>query len=552
MPVVISLAVAVAMAVATPVAANAHPLPTDDQPHQHHARPEKLGTIEFPVSCHAGSAVEFRRGLALLHSFWYDESEKAFAKAAAADPSCAMAHWGVAMANYHPIWAAPTPAELETGRAAVARARALEARTPREAAYIEAASAFFADPASGDHGTRAAAYRQAMERVHRDNPGDDEAAILYALALLGTAPPTDRTYANQHKAGAILNAVLPRRKDHPGVAHYLIHSFDYPALAHHALEAARSYSKIAESSPHALHMPSHIFVRLGMWDDSIRSNILSAETARAHRLKAEPGGSSFDELHAQDYLAYAYLQEGRDAEAKAILDKVRAVGRLDNENFAAAYALAAVPARDALERRRWADAAALEVAPGAFPWAKFPFAEAITHFARAVGAARSGDVVRARAASQRLDALHKAIVDAKTPYWADPVEAQRRAAAAWLAFAEGRKEEALAAMRSAAELEDVTDKHPVTPGAVLPARELLGDMLLEMGRPAEAVAEYAASLKVAPRRLYALLGAASAAHASGDRALAETYYAQARDVTGDRPSARPEFVKLEASLAVKP
>lgn len=531
-------------------ALSASPSPADEKDHKHHALPEKLGTIDFPVSCDAAAQKEFRRAVALLHSFWYDEAEKAFLKVAAADPTCAMAHWGVAMAQYHPIWAPPSAGELEKGRTAVERAKALAAKTPREVAYVAAAEAFFKDSATADHRTRAAAYEQAMERVHRENPGDEEAAIFYALALLGTAPPSDRTYANQNKAGEILNQVLPRRKDHPGVAHYLIHSFDYPPLAHHALAAARSYSKIAESSPHALHMPSHIFVRLGMWDDSIRSNTDSAEAARAHRVKVLPGGSSFDELHALDYLAYAYLQQGRDDEARGILGRVRGVGPLDNEQFAAAYALAAVPARDALERRRWADAAVLEVSPATFPWAKFPYAEAITHFARAIGAARTGDVARARQAVTRLEELHKAIVAAKTPYWADPVEVQRRGAAAWLAAAEGRKDEALTLMRSAADLDDATDKHPVTPGAVLPARELLGDLLVELGRPAEAVAEYKASLKVAPNRLYAFLGVATAAQAAGDRNDALAYFALARKITAGRDLARPEFAKLKASMTV--
>ena len=263
------------------------------------------------------------------------------------------------------------------------------------------------------------------------------------------------------------------------MAHYLIHAFDYPKVAELALPAARSYSKIAESSPHALHMPSHIFVRLGLWDDSIRSNSDSAETARVHVRKAIPDGSSFDELHALDYLAYAYLQQGRDAEAQAALDRIRAVTKLDQQQFAAAYALAAVPARVALERGRWADAAALQVAPAWFPWSRFAYAEAITHFARAVGAARSGDVARAKEAAARLDALHQAIVDAKTAYWPDQVEIQRKAAAAWIARAEKRDEEALALMRGAAALEASTDKHPVTPGAVLPARELLADLLAE-------------------------------------------------------------------------
>jgi tetratricopeptide (TPR) repeat protein len=527
----------------------AAPLVADDKDHQHHAPGQKLGTIEFPTSCAAAVQKDFQRAVALLHSFWYDEAEKAFRQVAAADPKCAMAQWGVAMSLYHPIWAPPTAAEMERGRAAVAAAKALPAATPREAAYVAAIAAFF-DEAVPEHRARAVAFEQAMERVHRENPKDDEAAIFYSLALLGTALPSDRTYANQNKAGELLNQVLPRRPDHPGVAHYLIHSFDYPALAHHALAAARSYSKIAESSPHALHMPSHIFVRLGMWDESIKANLDSAETAKAHRAKTLAGGGSFDELHALDYLSYAYLQEGRDDDAAKILARVKAVGPLDNENFAAAYALAAVPVRDAIERRRWADAAALEVVPAAFPWAKYPYAEAITHFGRAIGAARTGDAARARQAVARLEELHKTLVEAKTAYWPDPVEVQRRAASAWLAFAEGRKDEALTLMRAAVELDEKTEKHPVTPGVVLPAREQLGDLLVELGRPGEAVPEYAASLKLAPNRLFAILGAASASQLAGDAAGAKAYYALARRVTGEREVARPEFAKLKASMTV--
>jgi tetratricopeptide (TPR) repeat protein len=331
------------------------------------------------------------------------------------------------------------------------------------------------------------------------------------------ALPADKTYANQKKAGAILNRVLPAQPDHPGVAHYLIHSFDYPELAELALPAARSYSKIAESSPHALHMPSHIFVRLGLWDDSIRANQDSAAAARAHVEKTQPGATSFDELHAVDYLAYAFLQEGKEAEALKMGERVRRVEKLDNPNFAAAYALAAVPARLALERGRWKEAAALEVVPASFPWAKFPYAEAITYFARGVGAARSGDAARAREAVARLEALRQAAVDLKLPYWPDQIEIQRRAAAGWLARAEGRNDEAQRLLKEAVELEAATDKHPVTPGAVLPARELWADLLLELGRPAEARAEYEASLKVAPKRRYALAGVARAtmARASG-------------------------------------
>jgi tetratricopeptide (TPR) repeat protein len=537
--------VVVACALAAPVAAR------QDQ-HQHqHAAPEKLGTVSFPTSCAPAVQAEFARAVALLHSFWYDEAEKAFRAVAAADPSCAMAHWGVAMSLYHPIWAPPSPEELARGRAAVEQARALGPKTEREAAYVAAVEAFFRDSGTKDHAARRAAYQKAMEALHAGHPGDDEAAIFYALALLDPTPARDKTYANQYKAGEILNRVLPRHPKHPGVAHYLIHAFDYPKVAEMALAAARSYAKIAESSPHALHMPSHIFVRLGLWDDSIRSNTDSAETARVHVRKAMPDGSSFDELHALDYLAYAYLQQGRDAEAQAALDRIRAVTKLDQQQFAAAYALAAVPARVALERRRWAEAAAVAVAPGWFPWARFPYAEAITHFARAVGAARNGDLAAAREAAGRLDAIHQALVDSKTPYWPDQVEIQRRAAAAWIARAERRDDEALSLMRAAADLEDSTDKHPVTPGAVLPARELLGDLLAELGRHAEAAAEYEAALTSAPNRLYALLGAATSAQAAGDRARATAHYAKVKELVGTRDVRRPELARLEAMLTVK-
>jgi tetratricopeptide (TPR) repeat protein len=533
----------VACAMSSPVSAQ--------EQHQHqHTAPEKLGTVSFPTSCSPAVQADFARAVALLHSFWYDVAEKSFREVSAADASCAMAQWGVAMSLYHPIWAAPSPDELARGRAAVEKARTLGAKTERETAYIAAIDTFFRDSDTKDHATRRAAYQKAMEALSAANPKDDEAAIFYALSLLDPTPARDKTYANQYKAGEILNRVLPRHPKHPGVAHYLIHAFDYPKVAELALPAARSYSKIAESSPHALHMPSHIFVRLGLWDDSILANTDSAETARAHVRKVMPDGSSFDELHALDYLAYAYLQEGRDEEAQATLQRIRAVTKLDQEQFAAAYALAAVPARVALERRRWSDAAALSVAPGWFPWTRFAYAEAITHFARAIGAARSGDVPKAKEALARLDAIHQALVDAKTPYWPDQVAIQQRAAGAWIARAEKRDEEALSLMRSAADLESSTDKHPVTPGAVLPARELLADLLAEMGRPAEAATEYEASLKDAPRRLYALLGASSAAEAAGDRARAKAHYAKVKELVGARDAGRPELAKLKARLTV--
>jgi tetratricopeptide (TPR) repeat protein len=529
----------------------AGPLAADEHDQHHHPRPEKLGTVSFPTSCAPVVQAGFVRAVALLHSFWYDEAEKSFNEVAAADPSCAIAYWGVAMSLYHPIWAGPTPAEVKRGQEAVAKARAAGAKTERERDYIAAIETFFRDAQSVDHRTRALAYEKAMEGVSARYPDDREAAIFHALALLGTASPADKTYAKQKQAGEILNRVLPAQPDHPGVAHYLIHSFDYPELAELALPAARSYSKIAESSPHALHMPSHIFVRLGLWDDSIRGNEESAAAARAHVEKAQPGATSFDELHAIDYLTYSFLQEGRDAEARTMVERVRKVDKLDNANFAAAYALAAVPARYALERGRWAEAAALEVAPASFPWASFPYAEAITYFARAVGAARSGDPARARQALERLEALREAAVDAKIGYWPDQIEIQRRAAAGWLARAEGRNEDAQRLLKEAAELEAATDKHPVTPGAVLPARELRADLLMELGRPAEALAEYEASLKVAPNRLYPLSGAVTAADGAGQAAKARALYATLEKITNRSDGVRPDLKKLRATLKVK-
>jgi hypothetical protein len=501
-----------------------------DQPH-HHGSPEKLGKVTFPISCAPAVQAPFTRAVALLHSFWYDPAEKAFGAVAVTDPSCAMAQWGVAMSLYHPIWAAPSPAEMQRGQEAVARARAAKASTPRERDYVAAIGAFYDDAGTVDHRTRALRYEKAMERVAAAYPDDREASIFHALALLGTADPADKTYATQRRAGEILNRVLPLQPDHPGVAHYLIHSFDYPALADLALPAARSYSKIAESSPHALHMPSHIFVRLGLWDDAIRANQESAAAARAHVQKSLPGATAFDELHAVDYLTYAYLQQGKDAKAREMVDLVRAVSKVDNAQFAAAYALAAVPARYALERGRWSEAAALEVAPAFFPWAQFPFAEAITHYARAVGAARSGNAAGARAAVDRLEALQRAAADAKLPYWPSQIDIERRAAAGWLARAEGRPEDALRLLKEATDVEAATDKHPVTPGRVLPAVELYGDLLMELGRPADALAQYEASLKVAPNRSYALAAAVRAASAAGQEDKARAFRATLEKVT---------------------
>ncbi len=474
-----------------------------DETHSHHQHGADLGNIgkaHIDTSCTEAAQKEIDRGLALIHSFWYAEAEKSFRRAAAADAQCGMAWWGVAMSSLHPLWAPPTPDELKNGREAAVKAKEIGAKTDREKAFIHAIHTFYDNAETLDHKTRMAAYEAAMAEVERNHPKDREAAIFHALALLGTASPKDKTYAKQKQAAAILNRVLPEEPEHPGVAHYLIHSFDYPELAELALPAARVYAKLAPGSPHALHMPSHIFTRLGLWDESIQSNLASAEKARAYIAKAMPGATSFDDLHAVDYLVYAYLQQGRIDEAKKLVEYGAAVKKIDNPNhFAAAYAIATVPARYALERRQWKEAAALTV-PTTVAWEKVPYAEANIHFARAVGAARAGDLAVARDAITRLAAIRQLLVEKKDSYWADQVEIQRLSGAAWLARAEKKDEEALKLMRAAADLEASTEKHPVTPGSILPARELLAEMLLEAGKTEDALAEVQRVLRDAPNR----------------------------------------------------
>ena len=495
----------------------------------HHGDVETLGTVHFPVSCKPDVQPAFTRAMALLHSFGYGEARSAFAGVAERDPACGMAHWGVAMTWYHPIWAPPNPAELASGRAAAEKAAALGAKTERERGYIAAINAFYRDSDRLDHRSRAAAYLAALDELSRRFPDDHEAKIFYAEMLVATAPANDPTLAQQRKAGEILNGLLAAEPDHPGLVHYLIHAFDYPALADQALPAARIYAKIAPSAPHALHMPSHIFTRLGLWQESIESNIASAAEAKRQVAKAHPGAASFDGLHALDYLEYAYLQVDDQARAKAVLEETAAAKKFDDDSFAAGYALAAIPARWALERRDWTAAAALTPPQVELSWQRFVYAPAISHFARALGASRTGQVEQARAAVAKLEEIHAGLVRTPIagPYdWTGQIEAMRMTAASWLALAEGRKQEALELARSAAALDEKVGKHPVTPGSVLPPRELLGDMLLELGRPAEALPEYEKALRSAPNRLNSLYGAARAAELSGDKAAARKFYGQ--------------------------
>jgi len=509
---------------------------------------EKLGRVQFPVSCTAAAQKQFDQALGALHSFWYEEALRMFTAVTETDPGCAMGHWGIAMSIYYPLWVPPSQPTLQKGMNAIEKAKSIGAKTDREGAYIAAIEAFYKDSDKLDHRTRAGAYEKALERIHLQYSNDSEAAIFYALALNATAPPTDKTYANQLKAGEILEKVFSEQPDHPGVAHYIIHSYDNPALASRGIPAAQRYTKIAPSVPHVQHMPSHIFTRIGLWQESIQSNLGAVAASKAYAAKAHPEAAYYEQLHALDYLAYAYLQGAQDREAKNVLDELRAIKKVQPEAFQAAYAFAAIPARYTLERRRWSEAAALTVTPTTFPWSRFPWSEAVTHFARAMGSARSGNVANARKDIEKLESLQDALVKAKDSYWAKQVDIQRRVATAWYLRTERKNDEALQLMQSAADLEDSTDKHPVTPAPIQPARELLGEMLLELGDPAQALKEFEASHRIEPNRFRGLYGAAKAAQTAGDREKARHYYQRLVSLCERADTDRPEIKEAKAYL----
>lgn len=515
-----------------------------DAPHQHDvtASAQRLGTVHFATSCNPAVQAEFDRGVALLHSFWFSAAIDRFEQVLAQDSRCAMAQWGIAMSWWgNPFGGFRSAAALAAGRAAAEKARTAGPRTPREQDYVAAVAELYRDFETVEQRSRVLAYEAAMEQLAAKHASDPEARIFYALALDQAALPTDRTHAKLLRAGAILEKELPAQPDHPGIAHYLIHSYDVPDLASRALAAARRYAQIAPDAPHAQHMPSHTFTRLGLWEESIEANRASAAAARKDDAAAE-------ELHALDYQVYAYLQLAQDAAAKRVRDELPAIGArigLAGAGNAAPppagfYALAAIPARYALERREWRAAAALETRQTPFPWV-----DAVTHFARALGAARSGDPASAARDVEKLTSLAAALAAKNESYWTQQVDIQRRAAAAWTAFAQGRKDEGLALLRGAAELEDATEKAAVTPGPLAPARELLGEMLLEAGRPAAALAELERTMKKEPNRFRTLADAAAAAEAAGDQAKARAYYARLAELgaKADEPR-RPELERL--------
>lgn len=523
-------------------------------PHDHHHPADEPGRVNFQTTCSPAAQATFEQGVAWLHSFEYQRAEKTFNEAAAADPSCAIAYWGLAMSNYHPLWASPTPAELERGRAAVTKAEAATAKSERERDYVAAIATFYGDSDTLDHKTRALAYNSAMADLHKRYPADDEAAVFYALSQIAAGTiDKDPNFTRQKDAAAILNRVLKDEPDHPGVAHYLIHSFDYPALAELALPAAHRYAGIAPASAHAQHMPSHIFTRLGRWDESIRSN-LAAESAALEFAKSSGMAGAWDQqLHAMDYLAYAYLQEGRDSDAQKVLEDLVAMHRVDPPSPTAAYAATAIPSRVLLERRRWKEAAEFELpaaTAGLIALSNHKWSLANIEFAKAIGAARSGDVRLAKEQSAKLTALEHSLAIQPGDYdWRTQISIERQIADAWVAFTAGKKDEAVALMRAVADLDDATEKHPVTPGAILPAREQLGELLLEEGLAKDALAAYEASLKRAPRRLSGLYGAARSAKLSGDASKASQYYAELVDLTKASDGARAEVKEARAETA---
>jgi hypothetical protein len=495
-----------------------------------------LGTVYFETSCKPEAQKLFDRGMLYQHSFWYRASQNVFEDVLKADPECGIAYWGIALSllwNPH----IPAPAKnLAEGAAVLAKAKSIGAKTQRERDYLDALGVMYAEYDKVDHRTRIQAYAKAMEQLAQRYPNDDEAQIHYALALNTSASPADKTYASQLKGAAILEVIAKRQPQHPGVAHYLIHLYDYPAIAEKGLDAARRYAKIAPAAAHALHMPSHIFTRVGYWKESIESNVASQRVAKE-------AADFHDQLHSMDYLVYAYLQLGQDAKAKAVIDDMTKVTGFPEAFLPGPYALAVSPARYAIERGDWKAAAELQVRPS--PLANV---QAISYFARALGAARSGNPEAAKGDIGKLAELRDKLRDAKDAYWSEQVDIQRQVATAWVLYAEGKRNDALTAMSAAADAEDKTEKHPVTPGVPKPARELYGVMLLESGNARDALAAFEATLKKEPNRLGAYVGAAKAAEKAGESVKAQEYYGKVVAIADAADNTRTEVADARAFL----
>jgi tetratricopeptide (TPR) repeat protein len=496
-----------------------------------------LGSVNFANSCAPSVQQKLQRGVAMLHSFWYSAGEATFQGVAAEDPACALAAWGFAsilMGN--PLGGTgASPKDAPRAQAALDKGREMGAKTERERDYLQAVAAYYDDFANRTERERQLARAKAYKALAAKYPKDDEAQIFYALYLASTQLQSDQTYGAYREAAAILEKQFVKHPNHPGVAHYLIHSYDAPPIARKGVRAAKRYAAIAPDAPHALHMPSHIFTRVGAWQESAATNRRSADVA----IKGgEPDGAA----HAMDYMMYAYLQLARDTDARNTYQELLQLTKFNPATFTAPYAMAAMPARYAVERGAWREAANLAVVPS-----RFAFTEAITYHARALGAARSGDLVQAKAELAQIEQRRDALRSAKNAYWATEVEVMRLSAAGWIALVENRSDEALTLMRDAADTEDRQEKHIVTPARVLPARELLGDMLMELKRPAEALKEYEQSQKREPERFRSIYGAALAAEMAGDAKTARRYYAHLVQLAGNGEP-RPELQLARAYL----
>jgi tetratricopeptide (TPR) repeat protein len=503
---------------------------------------KQFGSVEFETSCTGKVKKDFNLAMALLHSFEYDEAEKVFAKIIYEEPECAMAYWGVAMCNYHQLWPSqPTQAELVKGGKAISIAQSLTQKSKRESDYIEAIALFYKDWNKVDHHTRCLNFEKAMEKAYSEFPNDKEVAIFYALALDGAADPADKTFSNQRKAGGILTALYPNEPNHPGIVHYIIHSYDYPELATLGLEAARKYASIAPSSAHAQHMPSHIFTRLGLWDECINSNLISTSSARCYAENAGIKGHWDEELHGMDYLVYAYLQKGENNLAKEQCDYLKTIHEVYPVNFKDAYAFAAIPSRYILENKIWEQAASLKISPESFPWEKFPWQKAIFYFTSLLGSVHTGHIDSARAELKSLNTIYDTLIAQKDSYKANQVQIQIKTSEAWILFKEGKNIKALRLMNLATDMEDKTEKSPVTPGEVIPAVELLGDMLLQMNKTDKALEAYEADLKKHPNRFNALYCAGLAAEKSNNFEKANLYYRQLTSIANSNNSNRPEL-----------
>jgi tetratricopeptide (TPR) repeat protein len=510
----------------------------DDQHHDQALSSEELGTVNFPESCAPATQATFNRGVALLHSFEYDDARKAFQEVEKADSRCAIAQWGIAMSLYHELWGQPHDKALKEGESALKRAQSSPAATPREREYIAALNVFYSDWSKREHETRAAEYSQAMEKLYQHYPEDREAAAFYALSLLGSEPAHDTTFANRKKAAAILQKLFDQEPNHPGLAHYLIHTCDRPQLATLGLNAARRYAKIAPSSPHALHMPSHIFARLGLWQDDIDSNLASiAATRQMSAMHMRDAGHQF---HAMDFLVYAYLQSGHEKDVERQIAELAQLKGVDEDGLA--YSQAKFPALLALELRRWPDAAALKPVKEAHR-----SVNAFVYFARAIGEARSGNAGAARKDAREIESIHKDLVAANKKYEADDAEILRQEASAWAMHADKKDDEAIRLLRAAADQEDAEGPEQTS----IPAREMLADLLLEINRPQEAMKEYQVSLAANPNRFNGLYGAARAAEKIGKTDDAAKYYAELVTVCAGSGSDRPELTRAKQLLAQK-